>query len=357
MGSAGVPDPEETYDRAISQRVQARPRAREAAESRSQGERVRQRRGHRATAGRACAARSCSDQDRGGRAPGAARRRCARRAAADGRGGRPAPSLPAVAEPAPKPAEPAPKPAAPPPRPVAEGLHEMPMPDFEKLSRNVARFVEEGGKALAAYMKPVETGDRRRSAPKPELAEVFTTLGRVAEYYAADAQRAFEAQPTLSTQFFDLWGSTLQRLARRGDAAPSPRPTPATSASPIRNGQANPYFDFIKQAYVLTTRWARRSRAPRRRDSTRTRATRPRFYMKQVTQRAVALEFPRHQSGTAARHARRKRREPRARHEDDRRGHRGRPRPVAHPPVRRGEVQARRQSRRDARQGRSSATS
>ena len=27
-------------------------------------------------------------------------------------------------------------------------------PDFEELSRNIARFVEEAGKATAAYLKP-----------------------------------------------------------------------------------------------------------------------------------------------------------------------------------------------------------
>jgi polyhydroxyalkanoate synthase len=193
----------------------------------------------------------------------------------------PPPSLPALSEPAPKPAEPAPKPAAAPPKPApAIALQDMQMPDFEKLSRNVARFVEEGGKALAALVKPVET-DPTALAPKPELAEVFTTLGRVAEYYAADASRALEAQTALSTQFFELWGSTLKRLS--GEETPD---IIAQDKGDKRFSDpewtTNPYFDFIKQAYVLTSRWADDlvRRADEMDPHTRDKAG---FYMKQVT--------------------------------------------------------------------------
>jgi len=189
----------------------------------------------------------------------------------------PAPALPALAEPAPPP-----KPAAPPPKPTAEaGLADVPMPDFEKLSRNVARFVEEGGKALAALVKPVQAGDTTSLGPKPELAEVFTTLGRVAEYYAADASRTMEAQTALSTQFFELWGSTLKRLS--GEKTPdliSPDKGDKRFNDP--EWTSNPYFDFIKQAYVLTSRWADDlvSRADEMDPHTRDKAG---FYMKQVT--------------------------------------------------------------------------
>ena len=36
--------------------------------------------------------------------------------------------------------------------------------DIEEFAKNLARMVEEGGKALAAYLKPREEGQRRRSA-------------------------------------------------------------------------------------------------------------------------------------------------------------------------------------------------
>jgi len=78
-----------------------------------------------------------------------------------------------------------------------------PLPNVEALSRNIARAVEEGGRLLAAYLKPFESGESKK-AQGDEVVDVVATLGRVAEYYAADATRAFEAQASLSRQFFDL---------------------------------------------------------------------------------------------------------------------------------------------------------
>ncbi len=174
----------------------------------------------------------------------------------------------------------APSPA--PPKAVAEpGPQLTPLPDFEKLARNVARFVEEGGKAFAAMMKPVESGATPSVAPKPELAEVFTTLGRVAEFYAADARRALEAQAALSTKFFELWSSTLKKLS--GEKGPDVvRSDPADKRFAHPEWRDNPYFDFIRQAYILTSQWADDlvKRADELDPRTREKAA---FYLKQVT--------------------------------------------------------------------------
>ena len=184
--------------------------------------------------------------------------------------------------PAPTPGKPAPKPAAPAPAAPAAPAEsaETPLPNFETLSRNVARFVEEGGKVLAAYLKPRETGEAK-VGPSEEIADLVTTLGRVAEYYASDAQRAFQAQSALSQQFLNLWSTTLRRL--QGESAP---PVASPDAGDKRfvdpEWQANPYFDFLKQAYVLTTRWADDfvKRADELDPHTRDKAG---FYLKQVT--------------------------------------------------------------------------
>jgi polyhydroxyalkanoate synthase len=166
---------------------------------------------------------------------------------------------------------------------AAAGANERqgtPLPNFEALSRNVARLIEEGGKVVAAYMKPRETGEAR-DEPNGEIAEIVTALGRVAEYYASDAQRAFEAQSTLSKQFIDLWGATLRRLQGE-DAAPVAAPDAGDKRFADPEWRANPYFDFLKQAYVLTTRWADDlvARAADVEPHTRKKAQ---FYLRQVT--------------------------------------------------------------------------
>jgi polyhydroxyalkanoate synthase len=172
-----------------------------------------------------------------------ARRPAAAPAIARGRKGAPPPLPPSgPAAPAPS-AAPAPEKEAEPTRagagePGASERRDTPLPDFEALSRNVARLIEEGGKVIAAYLKPRAAGEAP-SAPGGQIADIATTLGRVAEYYISDAQRAFEAQAALSTQFIDLWegrcaGSTARTSPR------SPRPRRATSGSPIPNGARTP---------------------------------------------------------------------------------------------------------------------
>ncbi len=118
----------------------------------------------------------------------------------------------------------------------------------------MARFIEEGGKALAAYMRPLESGKTN-----PDLAEhvedAVKTLGHVAEYWMADPARAVEAQAKLSSDFISLWGATMRRFA--GETVPPvAEPDPGDKRFSDPEWSSNPLFDFLRQAYVITTRWA-----------------------------------------------------------------------------------------------------
>src|SRR6202161_3313896 len=87
----------------------------------------------------------------------------------------------------------------------------------EAFSRNLARLIEEGGRALAAYLKPREEG-RNSNELAEEIGEVVKTLGQVAEYWLEDPQRALEAQNRLGKAYLDLWASTAKRLTGEGSA-------------------------------------------------------------------------------------------------------------------------------------------
>jgi poly[(R)-3-hydroxyalkanoate] polymerase subunit PhaC len=127
--------------------------------------------------------------------------------------------------------------------------------DVEAFSRNLARVVEEGGKALAAYLKPRE-GELDNREFAEEVNEVVKTLGQVAQYWLADPQRGMELQARLGKAYLDLWASAVSRLA--GDPA-SPVVTPAANDKRFADPEwsSNQFFDFLKQAYLLTTRWAK----------------------------------------------------------------------------------------------------
>jgi polyhydroxyalkanoate synthase len=128
--------------------------------------------------------------------------------------------------------------------------------DVEAFSRNVARLVEEGGKALAAYLKPREEGKI-----KPELAEdisdVVRTVAQIFEYWLSDPKRAVELQTSLGRAYLELWASAVKRLA--GEEAPPPvLPDPKDKRFADPEWSQNQFFDFLKQAYLLTSQWADR---------------------------------------------------------------------------------------------------
>src|SRR6187551_2893141 len=126
--------------------------------------------------------------------------------------------------------------------------------DIEALSRNLARLIEEGGKALAAYLKPREEG-KIRSDLTEGLTDAVKTVGRVAQYWMSDPQRAIELQTSLGRAYLDLWAGAVKRMAGE-QPEPVVTPDPRDKRFSDPEWSQNQFFDFLKQAYLLTTQWA-----------------------------------------------------------------------------------------------------
>ncbi|MBV9260827.1 MAG: class I poly(R)-hydroxyalkanoic acid synthase [Pseudolabrys sp.] len=126
--------------------------------------------------------------------------------------------------------------------------------DVETFAANIARLVEESGKALAAYMKPREEGAIKSSIAE-DVTDVVKTIGHVAEYWMSDPQRAVELQANLGRAYLDLWASTVKRMAgETTEPVATPEPNDKRFADP--EWSSNQFFDFLKQAYLLTAQWA-----------------------------------------------------------------------------------------------------
>lgn len=126
--------------------------------------------------------------------------------------------------------------------------------DAEAFAMNVARAMESGGKALAAYLKPRESGEVQ-DRPPAELAEVVKTFTSVAEYWLSDTSRSSDLQTKLAKDYLDLWGSAVRRMAGQ-DAPPAIAPSPQDKRFADPEWKSNQFFDFVMQLYLLTTKWA-----------------------------------------------------------------------------------------------------
>jgi polyhydroxyalkanoate synthase subunit PhaC len=160
--------------------------------------------------------------------------------------------------------------------------------DMEAFSRNLARLVEQGGKALAAYLRPREEGHGNRELAE-EVNEVAKTLGQVAQYWLGDPQRTLELQARLGNAYLDLWASAAKRLA--GEPS-EPVAEPAASDKRFSDPEwtSNQFFDFLKQAYLLTTRFANQlvSEAESLDPHTRQKAE---FYVRQIANAVSPSNF------------------------------------------------------------------
>jgi polyhydroxyalkanoate synthase subunit PhaC len=127
--------------------------------------------------------------------------------------------------------------------------------DLERFSQNVARLFEEGGKALAAYLKPREEGQVKGEAE--EITGVVRTLAQVVEYWLREPQRAIELQARLGTSYLDLWAAAVRRMVGE-KTEPVAKPDPRDTRFADPEWSSNQFFDFVKQAYLLTANWADR---------------------------------------------------------------------------------------------------
>src|SRR3954469_5243630 len=137
---------------------------------------------------------------------------------------------------------------------VAAAGHQAPAPDFEALSRNMAQLVEEAGKAAAAYVRPLEER-RAKPALAEDVGDMVRTFGQIAEHWLLDPQKAIQAQSQLGMKFMDLWVSTLKRMQGE-EPKPVAQPEPKDNRFRDPEWSENPVFDFLKQAYLITTQWA-----------------------------------------------------------------------------------------------------
>jgi polyhydroxyalkanoate synthase len=160
--------------------------------------------------------------------------------------------------------------------------------DIERFAHNLARLVEQGGKALAAYLKPREEGAANVDFPE-QVNDAVKTLGHVAEYWLSDPARAVELQRRLGGAYLDLWGNAVKRMA--GENIP-----PAIQADPKDKRFADPewsenqFFDFLKQAYLLSTQWAEKLVADAQSLDPHTRQ-KAEFYIKQIANAVSPSNF------------------------------------------------------------------
>jgi polyhydroxyalkanoate synthase len=152
--------------------------------------------------------------------------------------------------------------------------------DPQKFAQNMARLVEETGKAVTAFVEP-RISNPAQGLASDDLARLMNAFSQVQQAWLVQPQKFMKAQADLWQRYLRLWTSTFAVLfgGDKTEAVAAPDPKDARFKDPAWS--EHQYFDFMKQAYLINSQWAERlvQEAENLDPDTRHRAG---FYMKQV---------------------------------------------------------------------------
>ena len=124
----------------------------------------------------------------------------------------------------------------------------------EEFAANILKAFEQGSEALT---KLAERPDSKAGpySPASELSTATETLTALAKLWLSDPARLTEAQSHFVSQFAALWNNVLSRMMGM-PVAPLIEPGRGDNRFNDPEWTHNPFFNFLKQAYLLGCRWA-----------------------------------------------------------------------------------------------------
>ena len=158
----------------------------------------------------------------------------------------------------------------------------------EEFSRNMLKLMEEGSRVLSGLLE--RSNGNGSYSFSSEITEASKLFSEVAQHWLADPGKAGATQSALMRDYLQLAGATAQRMTGAG-ALPVVTPEAGDNRFNDPEWSRNPYFDFWKQAYLITTRWLEQVLDETEGLDERTRQ-RAEFYLKQLASALSPSNFP-----------------------------------------------------------------
>ena len=134
------------------------------------------------------------------------------------------------------------------------GAELAPTDQFEALARNMVRLFEQGTKAFSKLTERLGTNDQGPYSLSSEVSEAAKSLGEVARQMA-ESSKFVAAQSELFKSYADLWSRSIRRFLGE-EVKPVAEPEPGDNRFKDADWSNSQFFDFWKQAYLITSRWA-----------------------------------------------------------------------------------------------------
>ena len=139
--------------------------------------------------------------------------------------------------------------------PGPSGVEQVYTNHMEAFARNMVRLFDQGTKAFSALAERTSSNGQGPYSMASEAGEAAKSLGEIARHWAAEPAKFATAQSELFASYADLWGRSVRRfLGEEVEPVVEPEHGDNRFKDPDwSNGQV---FDFWKQAYLITSRWA-----------------------------------------------------------------------------------------------------
>ncbi len=126
---------------------------------------------------------------------------------------------------------------------------------FETLARNMVRLFDQGAKAASALAERSGANGNGSYSMASEASEAAKSLGEIARHWVADPSKLAAAQGELFRSYADLWGRSVRRFLGE-EVEPVVEPEPGDNRFKDPDWSNTQFFDFWKQSYLITSRWA-----------------------------------------------------------------------------------------------------
>lgn len=125
---------------------------------------------------------------------------------------------------------------------------------WDVLARNMVRLFDEGTKVLGNLAE--RRNDAGPYSMATEAGEATKLLGEIARQWVSEPGKLAAAQNELFKDYAELWGRSVRRFLGEEDVKPVIEPEPGDNRFKDPDWSNSQFFDFWKQAYLLTARWA-----------------------------------------------------------------------------------------------------
>ncbi len=126
---------------------------------------------------------------------------------------------------------------------------------LDEFARNMVRLFDQGTKVFSTLAEQTSSNGNGPYSMAAEVGEAAKTLGQVASVWVSDPGKLAAAQGELFQSYADLWGRSFRRFFGE-DVEPVAEPEPGDNRFKDPEWSDSQYFDFWKQAYLITSRWA-----------------------------------------------------------------------------------------------------